>query len=206
MLVGGVPPALLLAAAAAAAAAWAWRERRRPRRVAFALAAVAAAAIAQTAMVAMMVARYPTVTWIDHRFWYYPLPFQALLVVGMLWALERLTLARGSLPRVVPVLLAALVVANLAPVAGAPARDAVGSLVLRRRAPLRAARPLPARADGSSRCSTASTGASTSSAWRCSRASRRAPAPTSPRGTASASPRSATAGSWRRSDVRPIFP
>ena len=65
-------------------------------------------------MVALMVARYQTITWIDHRFWYYPLPFQALLVVGMLWGLERLALARGSLPRVVPVVLAALVVANLA--------------------------------------------------------------------------------------------
>ncbi len=114
VLVGGVPPALLLAAAAAAAAVWAWRERRHPRRLAFALLAAAAAVVAQTSMVAMMVARYPTVTWVDHRFWYYPLPFQALLVFGMLWALERRACARGSLPRAVPVVLAALVVANLA--------------------------------------------------------------------------------------------
>ncbi len=114
MLVGGVPPGGLLAAAAVPAVAWAWRERERPRRVAFALAAVVVAAAAQMLMVAMMAARYPTITWIDHRFWYYPLPFQALLVVLMLLGLERLALARRSLPVLVPVVLAALVVANLA--------------------------------------------------------------------------------------------
>ena len=114
VLVGGIPPGWLLAAAAVAALVWAWRERGRPRRVAFALAAVAAAAIAQALMVVMMVARYSPITWIDQRFWYYPLPFQALLVVGMLWGLERLALARGSLPNPVPIVLAALVVANVA--------------------------------------------------------------------------------------------
>jgi hypothetical protein len=109
VLMGDLPPLLLLAAAAAGATAWAWRERRRPRRVALALAGVAAVALLQTSMVAMMVARYQTITWIDHRFWYYPLPFQALLVVGLLWGLERR--ARAG---VVPIVLAALVGANLA--------------------------------------------------------------------------------------------
>jgi hypothetical protein len=114
VLVGGVPRGWLLAAGAVAPVLWAWLERRHPRRVALALVILAAAVIAQTSMVAMMVARYPPVTWIDHRFWYYPLPFQALLVFGMLWGLERLALARGSLPRLVPVVLLALVVANVA--------------------------------------------------------------------------------------------
>jgi len=114
VLAGGIPPGGILAAVLVAAAVWAWRGRRHPRRVAFVLAAGAAAAIAQTSMVAMMVARYRTITWIDHRFWYYPLPFQALLVFGMLWGLERLALARGSLPRPLPIVLAGLVVANVA--------------------------------------------------------------------------------------------
>jgi len=114
VLVGGVPPGWLAAASVAAVAAGAWRARGRRRHVALALAAVTAAAIVQASMVAMMVARYRTITWIDHRFWYYPLPFQALLVVGMLWGLERLALARGSLPGLVPIVLAGLVVANVA--------------------------------------------------------------------------------------------
>jgi hypothetical protein len=114
VLAGGVPPGGLLAAATVAGGFWAWRARGNPRRAAFAFAALALAGIAQTSMVAMMAARYRTITWIDHRFWYYPLPFQALLVVGMLWGLERLALARGSLPRLVPIVLVALVVANVA--------------------------------------------------------------------------------------------
>jgi hypothetical protein len=114
VLVGGVPPGWILAAAAVAAGVWAWHERGNPRRIALTLAVAGAAAISQTSMVAMMVARYSTITWIDHRFWYYPLPYQALLVFGMLWGLERLALARGSLPRLLPIVIATLVIANVA--------------------------------------------------------------------------------------------
>ncbi len=111
VLLGGRPAPCLLATAAAGGAAAGLYARNQRRRVA---AVLAAAAIAQGSMVAMMVARYPTITWIDHRFWYYPLPFQGLLVVALLWGLERLARRRGRLPRTVPVLLAALVAANLA--------------------------------------------------------------------------------------------
>jgi hypothetical protein len=65
-------------------------------------------------MVAIMVQRHAPVTWIDHRFWYYPLPFQALVVFGLLWGLERAEVRRGSLPVAVPLGLAALVVVNVA--------------------------------------------------------------------------------------------
>jgi hypothetical protein len=114
VLLGGLPPLLAALAAAAAAAAWAWKRRRRPAHVALAAAAVLAAVAAQVAMVAIMVQRHDPVTWIDHRFWYYPLPFQALVVFGLLWGLERASIRRGSLPLAVPLGLAALVLANVA--------------------------------------------------------------------------------------------
>jgi hypothetical protein len=61
------------------------------------------------------VARHAPVTWIDHRAWYYPLPFQAILLFGLAWGLERWALGRdGGLPRVVPIAILALVVANVA--------------------------------------------------------------------------------------------
>jgi hypothetical protein len=110
----GVPSSILLAAGLATAAAWAWHERRRPRRVALVVAVAMASFAAQTAMVAMMVARYPTVGWVDHRFWYYPLPFQGLVLFGLLVGLELLAGVRGSLPRMLPALLATLALANVA--------------------------------------------------------------------------------------------
>ena len=114
VLFGGIPRFAVAAAAIAAAAAWAWTERRRPGRLALVALAAVAALGAQVAMVAIMVQRHPPVTWIDHRFWYYPLPFQALLVFGLLWGLERAEMRRGSLPLAVPLGLAALVVVNVA--------------------------------------------------------------------------------------------
>jgi hypothetical protein len=111
---GGSPHLLVGAAAAVAAAPWAWTGRRRPGRLALVALAAVAALGAQVAMVAIMVQRHPPVTWIDHRFWYYPLPFQALLVFGLLWGLERAQARRGSLPLAVPLGLAALVILNVA--------------------------------------------------------------------------------------------
>jgi len=115
VLLGGLPPVVLGAAALAGAAFWAWRTRDRPRRVA--LAAVVAVAIvgAQVTMVAMMVQRHAPVLWIANRLWYYPFPYQALVVFGLLWGLDGLANRRaGSLPRAVPAALAALVALNVA--------------------------------------------------------------------------------------------
>ena len=114
VLFGGLPRTALGGAVVALAAGWAFANRRRPVRVAVAAIATLAALAAQVAMVAIMVWRHEPVTWIDHRFWYYPLPFQALLVFGLLWGLERLSVGRGSLPAAVPIALAGLVLANLA--------------------------------------------------------------------------------------------
>jgi hypothetical protein len=114
VLLGGIPRLALGAVAAVAAGAWAWTERRRPKRLALLALAAAAALVAQLAMVAIMVQRHAPVTWIDHRFWYYPLPFQALLVFVLLSVLERAQVRRGPSPLAVPLVLAALVVVNVA--------------------------------------------------------------------------------------------
>jgi hypothetical protein len=115
VLLGGLPPALLAAAALAAGAAWAWRARRQRGLVALGLVVAAVAVAGQVAMVAIMVQRHEPVTWADHRLWYYPLPYQALVVFGLLWALDRRAgQGHGSFPRLLPIALGALVVANTA--------------------------------------------------------------------------------------------
>jgi len=65
--------------------------------------------------VAVMVQRHDPVAWIDHRAWYYPLPFQALVILGLAWGLERVARARGgALPRAVPAVLALVALSNVA--------------------------------------------------------------------------------------------
>lgn len=114
VLLGGLPRWAVGALGTATAAAWAWRERRRPLKVGLTAAVVLLAGATQLAMVAVMVERHPPVAWIDHRFWYYPLPFQALLVFLSLWGLERLSVSRGgALPAAVPTSLGLLVLANV---------------------------------------------------------------------------------------------
>jgi hypothetical protein len=55
------------------------------------LLVVAAGVIAsQIVMFGLMIARHPMVyDWVDHRYWYYPLPFQALLFAGLCLLLAR---------------------------------------------------------------------------------------------------------------------
>jgi hypothetical protein len=113
VLLGGVPRTVAAALAALGLIAWVFQGRRPLGRLGRAGLAAAALGL-QLAMLAIMVLRHEPVTWIDHRFWYYPLPFQALLLFGLLWGCEWWTAARGRLPRAVPLVLAALVVANLA--------------------------------------------------------------------------------------------
>jgi len=73
-------------------------------------------AASQVFMFAAMIMRYPQVyDWVDHRLWYYPWPFQALLVFGLMtqlhWSWGRLDpLSR----RTVDMVLVLLVVANVA--------------------------------------------------------------------------------------------
>ncbi len=79
--------------------------------------AVAAVAIVlQLTMVAIMVEHHPPIAWVSHRLWYYPLPYQAVLVFGLMWGLDGAAArrAKGALPFIVPVALAGLVVLNVA--------------------------------------------------------------------------------------------
>jgi hypothetical protein len=91
-----------------------WRKRGPDRRDVGLAASLLLAVAAQLAMVAVMVQRHDPVTWIDHRVWYYPLPYQALLVFAFAAGLERVRRARGgTLPRVVPAVLALVALANV---------------------------------------------------------------------------------------------
>ncbi len=91
-----------------------WRQRAPGRRDLALAALLFLAVAAQVAMIAVMAQRHEPVTWIDHRTWYYPLPYQALVILGLAWGLERATLARnGTLPRVVPAVLALLALSNV---------------------------------------------------------------------------------------------
>ena len=115
VLLGSLPLWLLVAAAVAVLVLhFRWRRRGPGRSEVGVAALLLLGAAAQLAMVAVMVQRHEPVTWIDHRVWYYPLPFQALLILALAWGLERVTLARGAtLPRVVPALLALVALANV---------------------------------------------------------------------------------------------
>lgn len=70
--------------------------------------------LSQLVMFTLMIARHPAVYWIDHRFWYYPLPSLALLLCGTLLALNAWV---PTLParqrRMVPVVLAVIVLSNV---------------------------------------------------------------------------------------------
>jgi hypothetical protein len=115
VLLGSLPLWLLaLGGAALLLLHFRWRRRSPDRRDVRIAALLLLGVAAQLAMVAVMVQRHGPVTWIDHRVWYYPLPFQALLILVLAWGLERVALARGgTLPRVVPAALALVAVANV---------------------------------------------------------------------------------------------
>jgi uncharacterized membrane protein YqjE len=114
VLLGGLPPGLLAAGAIGLAVVWMWGERGRPHRLILIGFAGLAVTVAQLAMVALMVLRHPPVTWVGNRLWYYPLPFQAFVVFGLLWGCDRLARRRGRSLPLVAFALAALVVANVA--------------------------------------------------------------------------------------------
>ncbi len=156
VLLGSLPLWLLaLAGAVLLLLHFRWRKRGPDRRDVRLAGLLLLGAAAQVAMVAVMVQRHEPVTWIDHRVWYYPLPFQALLVFALAVGLERVALARGgTLPRLVPVLLALARPRERDPVAREAARHGVRTLVRGREpalgppravVPGRAGRPPPRR-------------------------------------------------------------
>lgn len=111
-LLGGLPAWLAAGAMFALAAASVARARNRAR-TALVLIVIAGS---QVLMFAGMVVRHsPVYEWIDHRYWYYPLPFQAMVVALAAVLLDRV-LAGGapSRARVVNMALAAAIAANVA--------------------------------------------------------------------------------------------
>jgi hypothetical protein len=111
VLLGGLPIGLLLVAAAAVAALLLRRWGRGSR--ALAVASIALLAGAHLTMVAILVVHHEPITWIDHRFWYYPLPFHAFLVFALLLVLESLGRRGSRALRLAVLVMVALVVLNV---------------------------------------------------------------------------------------------
>jgi len=106
--------AIALVAAIAVAGIWRAGPGRGPRLT---LAAIlAAVALSQVVMFAAMIVRHPPLyDWIDHRYWYYPLPFQALVLALLAMLLHRAIAGwTGWKLAVVHVALVAAIVGNVA--------------------------------------------------------------------------------------------
>lgn len=78
-----------------------------------ALAIVAGVFASQIAMFGFMIARHPMVyDWVDHRYWYYPLPYQAVLFAGLCLLLARASTAWSSARRAVAAAVILLLIAG----------------------------------------------------------------------------------------------
>ncbi len=123
-LFGGLPVWLFLVAAALTGAFWVHVRRSATAEGAapgggsrpLALLLLLLFATSQIFMFGVMVWRYPMVyDWTDHRLWYFPWPFQALLVFGLLVLLSDLLPRLGPrMRRVVHGALVLVAVANVA--------------------------------------------------------------------------------------------
>lgn len=122
VVLGSFPP-WLYAAAAAIGFYWrrrylsrtprgAWRQRLREpvSRVVLLVAA------SQVLMFALMIVRHaPIWDWADHRLWYYPLPFQAFVLVGLLLFIDVMLRRWPAIPRIaVNAAIVAMMAGNLA--------------------------------------------------------------------------------------------
>jgi len=116
LLFGSLPAGLVAAGVLAVLAVALWPRRGAAPKVDPAvIALLLLGGVAQVAMVAVMARRHAPITWSDHRIWYYPIVYQVVLVFGLLWILERMSVARGgTLPHLVPAALLALVALNVA--------------------------------------------------------------------------------------------
>ncbi|MBA2258192.1 MAG: hypothetical protein H0W18_04810, partial [Acidobacteria bacterium] len=94
------------------AAALLWMLFSRRKGIAAAIIAVIAV---QTALVALLIARHPPIyDWYDHRLWYYPLPFQALLAGLLIAAIGRVVPTWSTARTVVlSVVLVAMAIGNV---------------------------------------------------------------------------------------------
>lgn len=116
VLFGSTSTIVAIALVAAVGAAGVWRAG--PGRASrFTLTAIlATVAISQVVMFAAMIVRHPPLyDWIDHRYWYYPLPFQALAIALVAMLLHRAIADwTGWKLAAVQIALVALIIGNVA--------------------------------------------------------------------------------------------
>ena len=90
VLMGSTSMMLALVAVAAIAGAGLWRAGTTGRMRLTVGVVLAIVALSQIVMFAVMIVRHPPLfDWIDHRYWYYPLPFQALVLALLAMLLHR---------------------------------------------------------------------------------------------------------------------
>ena len=90
VLLGSTSTVLTVALAASIVAAGIWRTGTAASSRLTITTVVAVVAVSQVVMFAMMIVRHPPLyDWIDHRYWYYPLPFQALVLAVLVMLLHR---------------------------------------------------------------------------------------------------------------------
>jgi hypothetical protein len=74
----------------------------------------AAVAVSQVIMFAVMIVRHPPIwDWQDHKLWYYPLPFQVLVLFGVLIVIDRALQSQRVRPLILNAALVLVVAANL---------------------------------------------------------------------------------------------
>ncbi|HVQ40694.1 MAG TPA: hypothetical protein VMS54_00735 [Vicinamibacterales bacterium] len=116
VFLGSTSKAVAIALVAAIVAAGIWRSGpgRAPKLTLTAIIAVVA--LSQVVMFAAMIVRHPPLyDWIDHRYWYYPLPFQALVLALLAMLLHRAIAGwTGWKLTVVHLAMAAAIAGNLA--------------------------------------------------------------------------------------------
>lgn len=116
VFLGSTSKAVAVALVVAIAAAAVWRSGPgRAQRLTLA-AILTVAAVSQLVMFAAMIVRHPPLyDWIDHRYWYYPLPFQALVLALLAMLLHRAIAGwTGWKLTVVQVALVAAIAGNVA--------------------------------------------------------------------------------------------
>jgi len=116
-LFGGMPAGAVaaLATVGLGVGLWWWRRGGRPLPTLGLLLALLVGT-SQVVMFALMIMRYPQVhDWVDHRLWYYPLPFQVLALFTLLVVLGAVLPALGPRGRAtVRIALVVVIAANVA--------------------------------------------------------------------------------------------
>ena len=116
VMMGSLSPWLAGIALTALVTAAVWRSGPMVRSRLLLAGTVVSVLAASVFMFAVMVIRHPPLyDWIDHRYWYYPLPFQALLICLIVILLDRVVAGWSSWkPAALNLLLALAIAGNVA--------------------------------------------------------------------------------------------